>query len=70
MKRNNIFIITTICVCFILLSVIYSIVLSGASADWESISGITAGIYLYFVYLMLGLLLNKPKNTNVIVRNP
>jgi len=69
MKLTHTFIITTIFVCFVLLGVIYNIVLSGTSADWKSISGIVAGIYLYFVYLIFSILLDKPKTTDITLRN-
>ena len=62
MQNENIFIIAAISVCFILLSIIYSIGFYELTVDWEMVSSIIVGIYLYLAYLMLSIFLGKPKN--------
>lgn len=62
MQNDNIFIIAAISIFFILLSIIYSIGFYELTIDWEIISSIIVGIYLYLAYLMLSIFLGKPKN--------
>jgi hypothetical protein len=61
MRINSVFIIATICICFVLLSIIYSIASYGTAVDWDRISGVILGIYLYFAYLMLSIFWDTPK---------
>jgi hypothetical protein len=61
MKINSAFIIATICICFVLLGIIYGIASYGTAVDWDSISGVILGIYLYFAYLMLSIFWDTPK---------
>ena len=62
MQNDNIFIIAAISVCFILLSVIYGIGFYELTVDWEMVSSIIVGIYLYLAYLLLSIFFGKPKN--------
>jgi|GEM_PF-2203749 len=62
MQNDNIFIIVAISICFILLGVIYSIESYELAVDWEMVSSIIFGIYLYLAYLMLSIFFGKPKN--------
>lgn len=62
MQNDNIFIIAASSVCFILLSIIYSVGFYELTIDWEIISSIIVGIYLYLAYLMSSIFLGKPKN--------
>ncbi|MBA3755948.1 MAG: hypothetical protein H0X02_06870 [Nitrosomonas sp.] len=62
MQNENIFIIAAISIFFILLSIIYSIGFYELTIDWEMVSSIIVGIYLYFAYLILSIFLGKPKN--------
>lgn len=62
MQNDNIFIIVAISICFILLGVIYSIESYELAVDWEMVSSIFFGIYLYLAYLMLSIFFGKPKN--------
>jgi len=59
---DNIFIIVAMGVCFVTLSIICGIVFYGAAIDWDSISRIILGIYLYQAYLLLRIIWDKPKN--------
>ena len=61
MKINSAFIIATICVCFVLLGIIYGIASYGTAVDWDRISGVILGVYLYFAYLMLSIFCGKPR---------
>ena len=59
MKTYNIFISIPISICFVLLSIIYNIRFHEFNIDWNNISGIIFGIYLYLTYLFLGLIFGK-----------
>lgn len=59
---DNIFIIVAMGVCFVTLSIICGIVFYGAAIDWDSISRIILGIYLYQAYILFRIILGKPKN--------
>lgn len=54
MKNDNIFIIVSLSICCVLLSIIYSIGSHEVNIDWSNISGTILGIYLYLAYLFLG----------------
>lgn len=62
MRNDNIFIIAAISVCFILFSIIYSVGFYELTVDWEMVSSIIIGIYLYLAYLLVSIFLGKPKN--------
>lgn len=62
MKNDNIFIIIAVSVCFVLLSVVYSLEFYEFTIDWDNISGTILGIYLYLAYLFLSFICGKPKN--------
>ncbi len=59
---DNIFIILATGICFVILSIICGIVFYGVAIDWDSISRIIPGIYLYQAYLLLRIIWDKPKN--------
>lgn len=59
---DNIFIIVAMGICFVILSIISGIVFYGVAIDWDNISGIILGIYLYQAYLLLRIIWDKPKN--------
>ena len=62
MQNDNIFIIVAISVCFILLGIIYGIGFYELTIDWEMVSSLIIGIYLYLTYLMFSIFFGKPKN--------
>lgn len=59
---DNIFIIVAMGICFVILSIISGIVFYGVAIDWDSISRVILGIYLYQAYLLLRIIWDKPKN--------
>ena len=59
---ENIFMIVAVGACFVILSIICGIVIYGVAIDWDSISRIILGIYLYQVYLLFRIIWGKPKN--------
>ena len=59
MKNDNIFIIISISIYFVLLGIIYSIGFHEVNIDWDNISGTILGVYLYFTYLFLGSIFGK-----------
>ncbi|WP_292993543.1 hypothetical protein [Nitrosomonas sp.] len=59
---DNIFMIVAVSVCFVILSIICGMVIYGVAIDWDSISRIIIGVYLYQVYLLLRIIWDKPKN--------
>ena len=59
---DNIFIILAAGICFVILSIICGIVFYGVAIDWDSISDLILGIYLYQAYLLLKIIWDKPKN--------
>ncbi len=59
---DHTFVIVTISACFVLLSIVYTIAAHDPSIDWESISAIMVGVYLYFVYLIVSILYAGPRN--------
>lgn len=59
---DNIFIIVAVGICFVILSIICGIVFYGVAIDWDSISRIILGIYLYQAYLLLRIVWDKPEN--------
>lgn len=61
MKTNHIFVVMTVCACFVLFGIYYSIAVYRLSVDWESVSNILLGFYLYLSYLMLNLLYGNPE---------
>ena len=60
--RDNIFMIVAVGVCFVILSIICGIVFYGVAVDWDSISRIILGIYLYQAYLLLRIIRGESKN--------
>ena len=62
MQNDNIFIIVAVSVCFILLGIIYGIEFYELTIDWEMVSSLIIGIYLYLTYLMFSIFFGKPKN--------
>ena len=60
MKNDNIFIIVSISIYFVLLGVIYSIGFHEVNIDWDNISGTILGIYLYLAYLFLSFVCGNP----------
>lgn len=54
--------------CFVLLSGTYKIALY-ETVDWDSISGIILGIYLFFAYLFVCILYAESKNSMGYFRN-
>ena len=59
---DNIFMIVAVGACFVILSIICGIVIYGVAIDWDSISGIVLGIYLYQAYLLFRIIWGEPKN--------
>lgn len=59
---ENIFMIVAVGVCFVILSIICGIVIYGVDIDWDSISRVILGIYLYQAYLLLRIIWGEPKN--------
>lgn len=62
MKNDNTFIAVAASICLILLGVVYGVSLYELDVDWDSISGIILGVYLYVAYLLLNIICGKPKN--------
>ncbi len=61
MKNNDhTFITVTISACVLLLGIGCAIAAYEPSVDWESISAIMVGIYLYFAYLIMSILYTGP----------
>ncbi len=48
-------------VCLIVLSIFVGIVFYGVAIDWDSVSVLILGVYLYQAYLLLSILSDKPK---------
>lgn len=59
---DNIFVIVAVGACFVILSIICGIVFYGVAIDWDSISRVILGIYLYQAYLLLRIIWGEPKN--------
>ena len=59
---DNIFMIVSVGVCFVILSIICGIVIYGVAIDWDSVSRVILGIYLYQAYLLLRIIWDKPNN--------
>mgnify|MGYP001163409171 CR=1 FL=1 len=59
---DNIFMIVSVGVCFVILSITCGIVIYGMALDWDSISRVILGIYLYQAYLLLRIIWNNPSN--------
>ncbi|MDO9312131.1 MAG: hypothetical protein Q7T85_10635 [Nitrosomonas sp.] len=59
---DNIFMIVSVGVCFVILSIICGIVFYGVAIDWDSVSRVILGIYLYQAYLLLRIIWDKPNN--------
>lgn len=63
MKKDYIFIIASVFFCLILLSAVYyGVVFYEVTIDWDSISGIILGAYLYLVYLIIGIFYGRTTN--------
>ena len=62
MKNSNAFIAIAAGICFVLFGVAYGVSLYEVDLNWDSISGIILGAYLYVAYLLLGIICGKPRN--------
>ncbi len=62
MKNDNVFIVVAVSICLTLLGAVYGVSLYAVDVDWDSISGIILGIYLYVAYLLLSIICGKPQN--------
>ena len=62
MKSDNIFISITGTIGFVLLCVVYNLTFYKFNINWNNISGIIFGVYLYLIYLFLSFICSKPKN--------
>lgn len=59
---DNIFMIVAVGACFVILSIICGMVIYGVAIDWDSISRVILGIYLYQAYLLFRIIWGKPEN--------
>ncbi len=50
------------CMYLILLSIVAAAVFYELTVDWGNISSVLLGLYLFSVYLLLGILMEKPEN--------
>ncbi len=68
MKIDHIFVVMAVCACFVLFGIFYCIAVYRLSVDWESVSNILLGFYLYLSYLMLNLLYGNPRKKDGLFR--
>ena len=64
MRIDHIFVVMAVCACFVLFGIFYCIAVYRLSVDWECVSDILLGFYLYLSYLMLNLLYGNRKKKN------
>lgn len=61
MRNDNSFAIIA-CICMVLLSTTVGIAFYQPPVDWERISGICFGFYLFFTYLLFSIIFGRSKN--------
>ncbi len=62
MQIDNLTTRAAACMCLVLLTITTGIAFYELAVDWENISSLFLGLYLYSAYLLLGIIMDKPKS--------
>lgn len=62
MQIDNLTARVAACMCLVLLSITTGIAFYELAVDWENISSLFLGLYLYSAYLLLGITMDKPRS--------
>lgn len=61
MQIDNLTARVAACMCLVLLSITTGIAFYELAVDWENISSLFLGLYLYSAYVLIGIIMDKPK---------